>query len=278
MLSRTPEEALRKWINELSAPYATASQTSFVWDGARQLLTKYDAQSTELEALRTKSQAQASMLEASAQREAALQCALSQAEGELLHANLECLLRPAPPPDQALSTRVRRLEDQAALEVEAIDLIDDIVIRVDSLDSRVKALEARPSTVPTVQATQVASPRWKPPYDLGFWSLDANGVPQLRTWRGDRHDEPMFTRGNVFRTKSEAEASERKRLVLQKLQDLADASGPVLSTWYEVMHDEFGWGVFDVRKSTPGAIRFKTCKSADHALQVLGPELEVLRP
>jgi hypothetical protein len=116
-----------------------------------------------------------------------------------------------------------------------------------------------------------------------YWIVGREGSIASQTWSDDTVDNQRLEVGNVFRTKEEAEKEVARRKVMKKLKDLA---GGFVPNWRDTV--QYKWYVYYSFKgeefyvngcsylNTPMQIYFPTREAAQHAIDVLGDELDVL--
>lgn len=140
-----------------------------------------------------------------------------------------------------------------------------------------EAIVALRNQVQTKQETQVQPGGWKPKDGEDYFWTDTLGTTyHERYYEGFR---ARWDRGLVFRTKEEAEREDKRRVVMQKLKDLALAAGEIKGAWFYLIYDNqnkkwqpipHNWSVI------PGQPKFSTLWSAQQAIKELGAELDVL--
>lgn len=122
-----------------------------------------------------------------------------------------------------------------------------------------------------------------PKYDDMYWFLYAEGTAAMDPWMSSPVDNNRLSVGNVYHTKEEAEKEAARRKVMKKLKDLA---GGFVPNWADHLESKYSIyfnrreGVFRVNDHTIydyiGQVYFPTEKAAQHAIDVLGDELDVL--
>lgn len=91
------------------------------------------------------------------------------------------------------------------------------------------------------------------------------------TWEGSEFDRCALARGNVYRTQSEAERADQRRIVEAELRKMARDAGPVVAgRAYEIRCGTKGWFVYWVAESS-GMPRFPTRESAEAAIATITP-------
>lgn len=125
---------------------------------------------------------------------------------------------------------------------------------------------------------------WKPSMFDEYYHLFNDGKIERDGWEGFQHERDAFAMGNVFRTRKEAELEKKRRIVTQKLKELAGGFKPdwkdikqvKWNLYYE--HEVEKWKLNSQRFcSVPGVVYFASEGDLSHAREVLGSELDVLR-
>lgn len=152
---------------------------------------------------------------------------------------------------------------------------------IEKLEAAIAAANEKLAELKAAEAAQ-AEKAWPQNGDR-YWTLDDSADIFEATWASDSIDRSRFAIGNVFRTKTDAERGNERRIVLTTLRQLArgswggdkaDWSNCVQDKWYLFCdHSEQVWRIdYGSTCQRQGAIYFATREAAQAAIETIGAD------
>ena len=119
---------------------------------------------------------------------------------------------------------------------------------------------------------------WEPQEGVTYFSISPRGIVFENVWEDEYCDHLFLARGNVFRTKEEAEKADRKRILETKLHSFTKGFKP---DWGGIQHKFYIYYDYNSRKfyvtyatcCDCGQVTFKTRLDAENAIKEMGDEL-----
>lgn len=179
----------------------------------------------------------------------------------------------ATPKKQTLAQRLDYQTRQLAEHQQAIDYLKK---EVRDASKEIVELEEILNKVASKEPPVAPGP-WKPKNNETVWYQEINRAVQ-GSWNTDNpYCKEYEEMDLVHPTEAAAEKEIKRRKVMKKLKDMAEAAGPITKTWYIISKYEGEWipQHYEYYHQL-GAIRFPTKTSAERAIKELGAELDVL--
>ena len=120
-------------------------------------------------------------------------------------------------------------------------------------------------------------PQGKPEIDDSYRTVDDGGICYEFAWQDDDFDNTRYDRGLVFKTREAAEFHDFKRVLMTKLQRIADKGDHINSMFnrgYEIfMGDEGTLYSIHVGARSVGSVSFPTKELAQEAIDLHGDDI-----
>lgn len=160
--------------------------------------------------------------------------------------------------------------------------VQQVIVRLDALEAkqdsdlmtRVMIAECE---IEDVKSEPVVDKPW-PQDDDEYWLLHSSGCIVSSMWNADQYDFDRLSRGNVFRTKEEAEKADQLCLAMNELKVMSERScalhpdrDPCVGLLWKSFTQE--WEAVIYSQCAPlGGILFLTKQDALEAIEIVDPK------
>jgi len=144
----------------------------------------------------------------------------------------------------------------------------DLQAKLDEMNKTITKMKAQPSGL------------WKPAIGEGYYYIGCDGFISVMKNDGTIFDKDIISMGNAYRTQEEAERARDKRVVTQRLRELAGgyrfkAGVTNWELYYHTVNNSWQLGTI-ISGFRAGNVYFRSDEEALVALNELGSRLDVL--